>query len=309
MKRTLAFIVFGAGLVAIVAACGGTAPDESIQDVDPNDVDLGGKNGSGGNAKKDGSAGEGGAGGAAACGSNERTVDVSSFAKCLDGGRCVPSAAIPEAERKRLNECTGGFCVPEIFLATGGNYVPKSCASLAGGEGRCLSRLFKDIDAQKDQLPQDVCEASERCAPCYDPTNGALTGACNLVSCDAPKKPKTVFKDCCLDNKSGKPGGRCVPKSLIPQANQGDLDVRECDKEKELCAPAEQLDPAYVPPKCKASATFGGTYDGVCISDCIHKEWYTSLGTAQGNCKAGTFCAPCKNPITGEATGAPGCTP
>lgn len=305
---------FATGVVAILAACSSAPPPADDGSVDPGPgrgssdtrAPAGGGSADGGAA----ASGEGGSSaGGGACGSNEATIDVSGFPKCLDGGRCVPGAAIPEADRKRLNTCPDGtsYCVPEMFLATGGNYLPKSCTSLAGGEGRCLSRLFKDIEAQKDALPQDVCAESERCAPCYDPITGALTGACNLVSCDAPKKPKVVFGDCCKD-KTGKAGGRCVPKSLIPAKDQSGLEAKECNAQTELCAPSDELDPAYVPPKCKASALLGD-YDGVCISDCVHKDFFTDLGTDQGNCAAGTFCAPCKNPLTGAATGAPGCAP
>jgi hypothetical protein len=236
-------------------------------------------------------------------------LSVAAFAPCREGGRCVPEGVVPAEERSRLAACVGtgnakGFCVPEKILANEGNYLPKSCTSLAGGEGRCLSRVFPDIDAQKNELPKDVCEETERCAPCYDPTNGKETGACSSVSCDSPKKPKVVFKDCCITG--GKPKGRCVPKSSIPKDDQDGLEKKECDTTS-LCAPAEQLDPAYKNPRCKGDAPFLGTYDGVCISNCVKKEWYTELATSQGNCAAGAFCAPCKNPLTGEATGAPNC--
>ena len=34
-----------------------------------------------------------------------------------------------------------------------------------------------------------------------------------------------------------------------------------------------------------------------------------SLGIAQGSCDDLHECAPCKNPLTGQPTGAPGCPP
>ncbi len=41
----------------------------------------------------------------------------------------------------------------------------------------------------------------------------------------------------------------------------------------------------------------------VCISNCVKKDFLTGLGTAQGSCSGDAFCAPCKNPLTGAATG------
>ncbi|MBX3187795.1 MAG: hypothetical protein KF819_12300 [Labilithrix sp.] len=232
-------------------------------------------------------------------------LDVSGFAKCGDGGRCVPAAVIPPAEQSRLAKCDGGFCVPEKIIAAQGNHLPKTCKSIADGEGRCTSIVFPDLLAQKDSLPIDVCDANERCAPCFDPLTGEDSGACRSVSCDAPKTKAKVFGECC--KQGGKAAGRCVPKTMIPQKDASGLEKKECE-DAELCAPADMMDPKYVPPKCKASAILGN-YDGVCISDCVAKDFFTQLGTAKGNCAAGSFCAPCKNPLTGGPTGAPGCAP
>jgi hypothetical protein len=205
-------------------------------------------------------------------------LDVSGFAPCLDGGRCVPEAVIPEKERTRLAACDTGLCVPEKILAAAGNYLPKTCASLAGAEGRCTSIVFPDLNAQKDVLPLDVCDKNERCAPCFDPTNGTETGACSSVSCDAPKKPKVVFKDCCI--QKGKPRGKCIPTSSIPEADRDGLDVKECGSEDLRCAPIEQVN-EETPPKCVGEMLFLGDYEGVCISDCVHmvslKELWTYL--------------------------------
>lgn len=232
-------------------------------------------------------------------------IDVSGFASCGDGGRCVPSGAIPEKERARLAACPNGFCVPEKIIANKGQHLPKVCASLAGGEGRCVSTVFPDILASKDRLPVDACDANERCAPCFDPITGADTGACRSVSCDAPKGPAKVFAPCC--EKSGVPRGRCLPKTLVGEEGAKGLAARECDAVSEVCVPGEQLDPKHVPPKCQASALLG-RYDGVCISDCVPRDLFAKIGTSQGSCADGSFCAPCKNPLTGAPTGAPGCS-
>ena len=232
-------------------------------------------------------------------------IDVSGFATCGDGGRCVPSAVVPVDQRSRLAACSSGFCVPEKIIKAEGNLLPKTCKSIADGEGRCTSIVFPDMDAQKGSLPQDVCDANERCAPCFDPVDGKDTGACRSVSCDAPKTKATVFASCCTSGGTSR--GRCVPTATLPAVAASGLDQKECDASA-LCVPQENLDPKFLPPKCTASGLLGN-YDGVCISTCVKSDFLASIATSQGNCTTGHFCAPCKNPLTGGSTGAPGCAP
>jgi hypothetical protein len=237
-----------------------------------------------------------------ACPYDGDPIDVAEFTPCLDGGRCVPEAVIPENERARLAKCPDGYCVPEKILKNAGKLLPKSCTSIGAGEGRCMSTVFPDIEKDKDSLPVDVCDANERCVPCFDPISGDDTGACSSVSCDAPKLPKTVFGSCC------KAQGRCVPKTMIPADEHGDLAVHECKDGAELCVPSETMAPTWVPGPCTASG-LTGSYAGVCISTCIPRDFLGQLGTSQGSCDANHFCAPCKNPLTQAPTGAPGCAP
>jgi len=232
-------------------------------------------------------------------------VDVSSFAVCRTAGRCIPDTLVPDGNKEQfaaLATCDAkgspGHCAPEKIVANAGMYLPPSCHGL-GGEGRCISLVIPQIDEQKDHLPQDTCGTDERCAPCFDPLTGKETGACRSVSCDAPKEQAKPFPQCCSTK------GRCVPTSSMTEDQSSQLEQKECAA-TEVCAPAENMDPKFVPTKCQASA-FIGSYDGVCISNCVHKGFLTSLGTAQGNCDADHFCAPCNNPLTGEPTGAPGC--
>jgi hypothetical protein len=244
----------------------------------------------------------------AACPYDGPPLDVSSFAVCGDGGRCVPEKAIPaeNAEQTaRLAKCTGGFCVPEKILKAQGLALPKSCRSIASLEGRCTSMVFPDIEKQKDQLPQDACDANERCAPCFDPL-GKETGACRSVVCDAPKEPGKAFPTCC--NSGGTSKGRCFPSASLPAEAASGLEKKECTAAADLCIPEEEIAEKFVHPRCSASALLG-SYDGVCISNCVKKDFLTGLGTAKGNCSADSFCAPCKNPLTGAATGAPDCGP
>ncbi len=233
-------------------------------------------------------------------------VDVSAMAPCRNGGRCVPGAAVPKEEQSQLAPCNGtGFCVAEDLVAYKGLKLLTECKSIAGGEGRCMSRVFPGIDDQKDRLPQDVCKETERCAPCYDPGTGEATPVCKMISCDAPKLPAKTFASCCVQN--GKANGKCVPSSIMTPDEAKQLDKKTC-ADAEVCAPAENFDPKHVPQKCKGS-TLIGSYDGVCISTCVPRDFLAQIGTSQGDCDAQHFCAPCKNPLTGQPTGAPGCAP
>ncbi|MDB4936518.1 MAG: Tryptophan synthase alpha chain [Labilithrix sp.] len=249
------------------------------------------------------------AGASAKCPYDGPPLDVSAFATCRDGGRCIPDKAFPPeqaAQKARLAPCDGGgFCVPEKIIKAQGNALPKSCKSFASLEGRCTSTVFPDIEKQKDRLPQDACDANERCAPCFDPS-GKATGACSSVSCDAPKEPFKPFQACC--SSGGKSRGKCLPSASLPAEAATGLEKKECSAAADLCVPEEQLDEKFVNPKCTASSLLG-QYDGVCISTCVKMDFLTQLGTAQGSCSAESFCAPCKNPLTGAATGAPGCAP
>ena len=233
-------------------------------------------------------------------------VDVSGFPACRSRGRCIPEGIIPADQRARLAKCDGGFCVPEKIIAAAGNLLPKSCRSIGDGEGRCVSTVFPDIDAQKESLPKDTCDEDERCAPCFDPTNGKETGACRSVSCDAPKEPAKTFGACCEQN--GKPKGRCLPVSLIPDDDEKGLEAKECAKGAELCVPEETLAAGWKPAPCSASSILG-KYDGVCISTCVKRDFLAKIGTAKGTCDDEHLCAPCKNPLDGKPTGAPGCPP
>lgn len=234
-------------------------------------------------------------------------VDVSTFPPCGDGARCVPSNLVPADAAKLLATCSGGLCAPEKSIAAGGQYLPKTCKSLANAEGRCLNVNIPEVDKQKASLPQDVCDSNERCTPCFSPLDGKETGACKTVSCDAPKQPATKFKDCCIDKKSGVGRGKCVPKATVPAERQSKLDDEDenCAQGVELCAPNENLDPSFQAPPCTADNFFQGQYSGVCISDCIKLSFIENLGTSRGNCQKGFTCAPCER--NGQPTGAPGC--
>lgn len=294
-----------AAVVALVPACTqapvapGETGDEEVTGGTGTGTDGGAADGATPPAK------DGAPPGPAKCPYDGPPLDVSGFATCRDGGRCVPSGVVPADQRSRLAECPGGFCVAEKIIKAQGVLLPKSCKSGFGEEGRCVSTVFPDVDKQKANLPVDVCDENERCAPCFDPL-GKDTGACRSVTCDAPKEPAKVFPPCCTS--AGKSRAVCLPKSSLPPVAASGLAQKECPTSADLCVPSENIDPNFKGAKCKASSLLGA-YDGACVSDCINMDFLTQLGTAKGNCATGSFCAPCKNPLTGAATGTPGCAP
>jgi hypothetical protein len=122
-------------------------------------------------------------------------------------------------------------------------------------------------------------------------------------------KPKVVFADCCKMNNVQY--GRCVPKTIIPMSLQANLDKDTCaNTAADLCVPSENLDAAnFKPPACTGQGLIGGAYTGVCLSKCLHFGFIQQLGISEGSCDNLHVCAPCKNPLTGQPTGAPGCPP
>lgn len=234
-------------------------------------------------------------------------VDVSTFPSCGDGARCVPTSLVPASAAALLKTCPTGLCAPEKSIAAGGQYLPKTCKAIGGGEGRCTNVNIPAVEAQKSMLARDVCDANELCAPCFSPLDGKETGACRTVSCDAPKDPAKTFTGCCTSQ--GTTRAKCIPTSIIPQGEQGNLDDDDgtCLKGQELCVPNEMLQPGFKGPACNGSTLLTGDYTGVCLSDCLHFGFIQSLGISRGTCQQHFKCAPCTNPLTGQPTGAPGC--
>ncbi|HZS38313.1 MAG TPA: hypothetical protein VFF06_15855 [Polyangia bacterium] len=230
-------------------------------------------------------------------------IDPSTLPACGTAGdaHCVQAALVPSSLQAQLNTCPTGYCVPDTFIASGGNFIPPTCTSINGAEGRCLSTSIPKVAAQESQVPQDKCAATERCMPCYNPLDSTDTGACRL-SCDpGPTKPAAPFAACCNGD------AKCVPTTAIPQALQKNLSADSC-MQNDLCVPTENLQASFSPPACSASGFLVGSYTGVCLSDCL-SFGIQGLLLAKGDCSDNHTCAPCKNPLTGAATGAPGCPP
>ncbi len=98
-----------------------------------------------------------------------------------------------------------------------------------------------------------------------------------------------------------------MPTSVIPQNEQSNLSQDVCSDPSTLCVPTEMLSPNFTPPTCTGSSiVYLGTYDGVCLSDCLSFSFFQSLAIEQGTCDNTHECVPCYTPL-GSPTGAPGC--
>lgn len=227
-------------------------------------------------------------------------LEPSTLPSCQCGdSHCVPKGAVPSAVASKLSACSGdatGLCVPDTLIESGGDFVPETCASIGGAEGRCLSTCLPDVAAQAASLPQGTCALTERCVPCYDPFSLAETGACRL-SCDpGPTAPPKPLPKCCKDR------GTCVPGASVPPASASSLVQDSCPAGVgDLCVPDAFLKKTWSRIDCTASIVILPAGPGVCMPECIHGM--SSL-LAKGACPDGMKCAPCKDPLTGKDTGA-----
>ncbi|MDD9934457.1 MAG: hypothetical protein OXT09_12685 [Myxococcales bacterium] len=225
------------------------------------------------------------------------TQSAVTFASCCDGGgRCVPEDLVDSEQRAALGRdacAEGALCSPEAFLRDDA-HVPMSCSSVLGGEGRCLAECLPFIAAQPD-LPTSGCPAAHRCAPCFEPVDGAATGACQLAGDPGPSEPRTVFPDCCvLDDVSR---GACVPLALAPPEAAA-LPQESCANADDRCIPRELLrTPPRAPTSCVA---LGGTAPGVCTYACLVPPELQAITTSEG-CTSVQRCVPCE--IEGTPTG------
>ena len=235
----------------------------------------------------------------------EPLIDVSTLEPCPSGcglGHCLANDKIPADKIDLFASCDDyQKCVPDAFIETAGLYVPPSCQSLGGAEGRCLSTCLPSVAEKIDSLPQDSCMAEHRCVPCFDPVDGTETGACGL-SCDpGPQEPATTFAACC----SGI--GSCFPQEAVP-SEQLDLlpSEGECESSADVCVPHAFLESPLNLQACETQLLgnlFGDEYKpGVCLPGCMPAVDSAFLN--QDGCPADFICAPCLMPPYQENTGA-----
>jgi hypothetical protein len=230
-------------------------------------------------------------------------IDPSTLMSCAADAHCFDATIISSVDpmaASKLGKCTDQtqLCVPDIFLETGGKFIPKTCTSVAGAEGRCLSEAIPQVQSQASMLPQDVCATSEKCTPCYNPLDGTSTGACNLGCDTGPTKAPVTFAQCCSMK------AHCVPSTLVPSNESSNVSQQECTTGN-LCVPDQLLENQPIP-TCTANSFILGNYTGVCLSNCLDFG-IQGIALDQGSCAADYTCAPCTQ--GGKPTGAPGCPP
>ncbi|HUH00697.1 MAG TPA: hypothetical protein VML75_01805 [Kofleriaceae bacterium] len=228
-------------------------------------------------------------------------IDPATLPACTTcgGGHCLGNALVPADVADRLAACDAtSKCVPDELIASAGNAIPETCASVADLEGRCLSRCLPEVEAQAALLPQSTCPATHLCAPCFDPLTGDDTGACRL-SCDpGPAGGPETLPACCGGE------GTCVPPAAAG-ADADRLGQDECPEDL-LCAPNVFIEGMFVPQECTTgfiSLLLGPEYEeGRCLPECLPDVDNFLIG--RDGCEEGYKCAPCLNPLTGEPSGA-----
>jgi hypothetical protein len=211
-------------------------------------------------------------------------VDPQAFPPCAPacaGAHCVPASLVPAGQQALLSTCPAngrvpGLCAPDPIIASSGNSVPKSCNSLAGVEGRCLSTCLTDVARRAALLPTDVCSAGEKCVPCFDPTSTDATtptGACALA-CDMPKNPPFMLTCPWTGPAAVEPaafpacdpvcdGAHCVPSDMVPVDQRPKLAA--CSGGYCLPDPVIATANHFVPPTCTSLAGA----EGRCVSRCL----------------------------------------
>ena len=112
------------------------------------------------------------------------------FPKCCDlksgatRGTCVPTELVPASRKDSLqrDSCPkddNSLCVPDVFLDNPDHkFAPCLTAGLAGSgaPGACVPDCV--IGIEKLFLGKSTCADGEKCAPCVNPLDGEVTGAC-----------------------------------------------------------------------------------------------------------------------------------
>lgn len=223
------------------------------------------------------------------------------YSRCCDNmGACVPEDLIPSNLTSSVGEDTcrpnqGLLCAPDVFTAHA-QYVPKTCRSLSNAEGRCLPKCLPVIANQPVKLPQEKCPANFACAPCYDPRNGGLTGACNLPGDPGPQESPEYAARCCNGI------GSCLPESLVSDEDASELKEGSCTPDQGLlCIPDVLLDTKTFMPKACRSVIDA---EGRCLPDCVPMIEDSQVILPNEGCTRHFRCASCYHPVDGEETGA-----
>jgi len=222
------------------------------------------------------------------------------FPNCCGAiGRCVPSGLVSADDRKQLDGkgCDApALCVPDVLARDEqATFTHCKVASLSA-EGRCLPACLPAVEQRATRLRSDGCGEGELCAPCFDPVDGAASGACGIGGDTGPTEAAVVFADCCGGL------GRCVPNLLLQSSDQKHLGVDSCGSAEERCVPdGLAASDTFVPRSCITEVT---GLDGRCLPACLPELAAQASVLGIGSCETGELCAPCFDPVTGRNTGA-----
>lgn len=227
------------------------------------------------------------------CGSSFAKPDLSKLEACGEGrGHCYDGK---RTALTGLPACKGDgrTCVPDPVLRAAGGKL-KACTFFIGGKpGACMSLLIEDIEKHKDELKRDVCDESERCAPCVNPIDGTDTGVCGAVG---------VYDGDCASGAADAPvrcchgAGVCMTKDGVPEDSRDDMQRDSCPGEK-VCAPASLVGGA--PVKCDVAGA-----SGVCLDVCFAAQLRSTMPLLRTSCGPTEVCLPC---FIGGPRGMPGC--
>ena len=248
---------------------------------------------------------------------------------CGGTGSCVPMGALPPSLQSQVSACDdGAACVPDGIISSiveEGGFWPRECESIGGAPGVCLSTCIPKVGQFASLLPQAVCDAGERCAPCIDPLTGEDSGACGdglecfpdgddalpleeeapltdepeeevaeVYSCENPPTEPVVdvdsFPACGVE-------AHCVPSAAVEPALQEKLATCEGG----FCVPDPMIASAgfFVSPTC----TSVNGMEGRCMSTVLPDVGALAGSLPMDICADHERCSPCCDPLTGLSTG------
>ena len=267
--------------------------------------------GGGSTGSSGGSADAGAASGSTCSQSDYVAVDVTKLTACGGGkGHCYDGTKVDLGSTYAACPNAGEVCVPDEVLKSNGSKL-KACTSIIGAGGCITASLIPAILAMGGSaLKQDVCDASQLCVPCQDPTHGnAPTGMCQAIgahqnACGAggangsADSGATPLPTCCKSKKAT--SGVCLPDSAIPASQLSQTKQDTCASGNK-CVPAAFV--SNMPVTCD-----GGLFgNGVCMDTCFNDMMGTAkdLGVLSSKgCGSTEVCVPCQF-VSGQ--GVPGC--
>ncbi|MDP6943855.1 MAG: DUF1587 domain-containing protein, partial [Myxococcota bacterium] len=173
-----------------------------------------------------------------------------------------------------------------------------------------LPDLWHDYQRASEEVAHLVAQSPEHLAAILPP---GLTGSGrsrdpsrNVVTLDEPclaEAALEAMQSCCEG------AGTCVPKFVLPPDTRPYL--TDCGGGS-MCIPETGLwllqnGGVFIPQPCTSVASKSpGGVDGTCLPSCLPKVQNYAWFLSQDVCAADELCAPCIDPLTGEATGACG---